>query len=261
MNKLFLVLFLSLFILGCTTAKTDVTTGTQTNGDGASSGEGRAVFAVTDAAADMGSVSSVMVTVDSVEVHSETEGWITVSSTSKTYDLLELKAEGRQELLADATLDEGTYNQLRLDVSSVVVVDEDGSHDAKLPSNELKMNGNFVVESGQTSTATFDFIVDESLHIAGNAKNDTKGRSYILAPVIQFETRSNAEVDVSSSSDVKVSGGKVDTNVKLGMDIKGNVGAGLKIPADTDLVLGSNGLLSIGGNAQGNAGLGGALDY
>src|SRR3989338_8533426 len=68
---------------------------------------GRAVFTMTDAAANMGAVTSV-------KVHSEAEGWVTVSSAQKTYDLLQLKAQDKQELLADIQLKEGTYNQLRL---------------------------------------------------------------------------------------------------------------------------------------------------
>ena len=40
---------------------------------------GRVIFTITDAAADMGSVTSVKVTVDSVSVHSASEGWAAVS--------------------------------------------------------------------------------------------------------------------------------------------------------------------------------------
>ncbi len=123
--------------------------------------KGRAVFVITDAAANMNSVSSVKMTVDSVQVHSASQGWVTVSSSSKTYDLLELKSEGKQALIVDSQLKADTYDQMKLGVSKVVVVSSQGEQEAKLPSNELKIQDDFKVDSNSTTTATFDFVADE----------------------------------------------------------------------------------------------------
>jgi len=194
-------------------------------------GEGRVVFAITDAAAEMGTVTSIMVAVDSVRVHSATEGWITVSSEPKVYDLLKLKAESSSELLADVNLEEGTYQQVRLDISSVIVVDDKGEHEAKLPSGELKIIGDLEVKANSTSTATFDFIADESLHLTGNGE-------YILAPVVQLETKTDAEVEVKANQKVEVKAGNVKTKIKVGMDAEGKVGVGLGIPAQAKLSIG-----------------------
>ena len=60
------------------------------------SSQGRAVFTVADAAADMGTVTRVLVTVDSLQVQNASGGWITVSSTPHAYDLLQLKALRRR---------------------------------------------------------------------------------------------------------------------------------------------------------------------
>ncbi len=192
--------------------------------------EGRVVFTITDAAADMGLVTSVMITIDSIRVHSNAEGWMTVSSTPKTFDLLKLKAENSQELMADVQLKEGSYQQLRLDISKVVVVDDKGEHEAKLPSGELKIVGGFDVSVNSTAVAKFDFIVNESLHVTGNGE-------YILAPVVQLETRENAEVDVKADKKVEVKSGKVKTNLKVGMDADGNVGVGVRIPKEAKVSL------------------------
>lgn len=200
--------------------------------DQASAGkEGRAVFTITDAAANMSAVTSVMVTVEAVKVHSSTEGWVEVSSEPQTFDLLKLKAEGSQELLADVQLKEGTYQQLRLDISKVMVTDASGEHEAKLPSGELKIVGDLEVKANSTSTATFDFIADESLHMTGNGE-------YILAPVVQLETREDAEVEVKADHKVEIKDGKVKTKVKVGMDADGNVGVGVGIPAKAKLSIG-----------------------
>ncbi len=203
--------------------------------------QGRAVFTITDAAADMGTVSSVKVTIDSVQVHSATEGWVTVSSTPQTYDLLKLKAEGSQALLADASLKTGTYQQVRLMTSKVVVTDTSGDHEAKLPSGELKIVGELTVNESSTSTATFDFIANESLHVTGNGE-------YIFAPVVKLETREKADVDASSKANVKITGGTIKANIKVGMDIDGNTGVGLNISKDTKLSIGG-GKIKIGGTS------------
>jgi len=218
---------------------------------------GRVVFAITDAAANMGSVSKVEITVDKIEAHSQTEGWITVSSTSKKYDLLELKADNKQVILADAQLNEGSYDQVRLDVSSVVVTDTDGTHEAKLPSGELKIVGGFNVSSNTTATVKFDFIADESLHITGNGQ-------YIFAPVVQVESRNDADVNVKSNNEVEISGGRVVTNVKVGTDIDGNVGVGLHIPSNVNITIGSDNVIKIGSgssNANANSGSGIGIGY
>ncbi len=211
-----------------------------TAGQQASGEDGRAVFTVTDAAADMGAVSEVRVTVDRVRVHSEAEGWTTVSSSSETYDLLELKASNTQKLFADADIDAGEYTKLWLDISNVVVVDGEGEHDATLPSGTLRMQSDFVVEPNTTATATFDFVADESLHVTGNGE-------YIMAPVVRVETRSGADVSVDARSNVQVSGGRTVTDVTVGMDGDGNVGVGVRLPAQANLSLGAQGGVQIGG--------------
>ena len=219
MKKISILLGLMLLIVACTQQVSD----TQTNRTG------RAVFAITDAAADMGTVSSVKVTVDSIRVNSQSEGWVTVSSSAKTYDLLKLQAENKNELFADVQLKEGSYNQIRLDISSVIVTDANGTHEAKLPSGELKLNGELIVKANSTSVAKFDFIVNESLHVTGNGK-------YILAPVIQLETREDADVQIKSNNRVEISGGRIKTNAKIGMDINGNIGIGLKVSSTAKLL-------------------------
>lgn len=204
-----------------------------------SDGEGRVVFAITDAAADMGSVTEVRVTIDEVQAHSESEGWVTISSISQTYDLLELRDENKVVVMEDAMLKTGTYTQTRLVISKIIVVDNEGEHEAKLPSNEIKIVGNVVVEENSTSAVTFDFIADESLHTTGND-------GYIMAPVIQLEIRSDADISINSANEASISGGRIVANIKNGMDIDGNVGAGLRVPSNANLNIGSNGKIQLG---------------
>lgn len=195
---------------------------------------GKAIFYVSDAAVEMGAVSSVQITVDSLRVHSQGGAWTTVSTNAQSYDLLQLKAAGAGKLLAQADLNAGTYDQVELNISKVVVVDAQGSHEAKLPSSKLQVKTVMEVKAGTTATANFDFIADESLHITGEGK-------YILAPVVQTETRSNAEVQVAANNEVRVSGGKGVVQVRVGMDAEGNVGTGLQLSPDAVLSIEASG--------------------
>src|SRR3989344_5773487 len=79
---------------------------------------GRVVFSVTDAAADMSTISEINMKVNSVEVHSTASGWVTASTTPRVYNLLALNASKKSELLADVDLETGTYDQVRLMVDS-----------------------------------------------------------------------------------------------------------------------------------------------
>lgn len=205
---------------------------------------GRVVFAVKDAAMDMKSVTSILLTVDRVEAHSAAGGWITVSSAARQYDLLKLKQTGAAELLADVKLAVGTYDQIRLNVSRVSVVASGKTQEAKLPSSTLKIIGNIVVTADKTAAVTIDFMADKSLHLTGNGK-------YILAPVVRLEARSGATVDVDGDEKVTVSGGKVDDDKTVGMDEKGEVKADFEIDADAKIEIDSDDIIHIMGKKAG----------
>jgi len=197
----------------------------------------------------MGAVTSVNVTISSLRVHSPSGNWTTVQTTAQTYDLLELKAQGNGELIVQADLTAGTYDQFELNISKVVVVDASGSHEAKLPSTSLHIKATLEVTANAIATANFDFIASESLHLTGEG-------TYILAPVIQVETRSNAQVTVDVNNEVTVTGGTVTVQVKVGTDAAGNVDVGLEIGPNIVLNIDSSGKIIV---VQGQAAAMGSL--
>src|SRR3989338_8312075 len=79
---------------------------------------GRVVFSVTDAAVSLDGLEAILLSVTEVRVHSATKGWITVSEENKQFDLLALKSSGSLALLADAHIDSGVYDQIRLSVKN-----------------------------------------------------------------------------------------------------------------------------------------------
>lgn len=212
--------------------------GTYSNEDIAS-GKGRVIVGITDAAADMGSVTNIEVTVESVEVQSSAEGWVEVSDNAQTYDLLALKAENKTELFADAELDAGTYNQIRLNVSDVTVTTDDGEEaEAKLPSGTIKINGTVNVEEQSNTAVTADFLADQSLHVTGNGK-------FIFAPVVNVKSQSGANVTVDTDNGLSVQGGRVDANITVGMDARGAVKANAKINPNAAVEIGDEGKINV----------------
>ena len=73
----------------------------------------------------------------------------------------------------------------------------------------------------------------------------TGNGTYIFAPVIKFETREKAHVeiderenedrDTDSKANVRIKDGNVDEDTEVSMDIDGNVGKGLKVREDSRL--------------------------
>ncbi len=209
--------------------------------------QGRVVFSVTDAAASatVEDATEILVTIDKLEVHSSASGWVTLSTQVKQYELLELKASGASALLADANLAAGTYEQIRLHVSKVEVTVDGEVQEAKLPSNSLKIVGNFTVVAGETTTLSLDFEADKSLHRTGNGK-------YIFAPVILLEVRDKAEVEIDTDGEVIVRGGDVETHSRSGMDEKGESRADFQL--EGKLEIDDNGMIKVEGSAGAGAG-------
>ncbi|MES3031733.1 MAG: DUF4382 domain-containing protein [Patescibacteria group bacterium] len=248
MNKTLGIIILILVVLGgvyLLTSNPSSAPVTSDNTNQNTGARGRVVFSVTDAAANMSAISEINMKVSSVAVHSATSGWMTVSTTPKTYSLLELNAESKSELLADADIKAGTYDQVRLMVDSVTIKTTAGAtKTAKLPSGELKINTNLVVNADETASLNFDFLADKSLHITGNG-------SYIFAPVVKTETKSDANVSVDANSVVTVTGGRLDDTKTIGMDIDGSVKLNFQIDAKKKLNLDSNGVIKIEGTVSG----------
>ncbi len=160
---------------------------------------------VTDAPPEK-TVTAIVVTVDSIEVHmpgaadDDTNSWITTTlSSNNTFDLLQL--QGREELLARATLDAGKYTQMRMEIPSVVVSFSDGTtQDATLPSGTLRLVQPFEIIEGETTVLLFDFDAAQSLTFAGE--------NALFKPVIKITATSSENLTIATST---LPDGRVDT--------------------------------------------------
>lgn len=153
-------------------------------GTGSSGGTGTMTVEMTDAPID--SADAVNVFIERVEVESQDgSGWITLNEPQKTYDLLSL-VNGATEVIGSSELEAGTYNQIRLVLSSdghSVVVDGK-TYDMFVPSGAqtgIKLNINAEIKEDIQYVLLLDFDASRSVV---NAGQNTQ-RPYILKPVIR----------------------------------------------------------------------------
>jgi hypothetical protein len=151
-------------------------------------GFGAVHLRLTDAPADYDQVNIV---VREVRVHQadfddddgEGGGWIVISDTETTYDLLELRNGVSTTLGVSENVPVGHYDQIRLVLGSGSNVVVDGvTYPLTTPSgmqSGLKVNGEFDVVEGETRELLLDFDAARSVHVTGNQK-------YMLRPVIKL---------------------------------------------------------------------------
>ena len=128
-----------------------------------SEGPGTLKIRVTDQPPD--GVTSIIVTVSSIEVNVSSEGgdsgWRTIIEEPRSFDLVEL--EGVEEILGSATLEPGRYKQIRLEVAEAVITIFGNVRRADVPSQKLRIVGGFDVTSGETTVLTLDFDAEKSV--------------------------------------------------------------------------------------------------
>lgn len=139
---------------------------------------------------------AVLVTFSEVTAHRDTDLEFTKlpfagEATTRTCDLKKL--ETAQDVLGIGTLPAGRYTQVRLVVSSASLYFENASGGAacattipapagrsaavEIPSGEVKLNRQFQVPEGGTTTMLLDFDGDRSIRETGNGR-------FMMSPVI-----------------------------------------------------------------------------
>ncbi len=146
-----------------------------------SSGEGQIRLTLVDAPAAFDEVNIV---VTKVEVHAAgtaaESGWITLSDTTATYDLLEL-TNGANSVIGDHMLPVGKYTQIRLGIGtgSNVIVDGVSFPLNVASASGLKLNHNFDIAEDKLYLLTLDFDAAKSVRL-------TNDNQYRLQPVIRL---------------------------------------------------------------------------
>jgi hypothetical protein len=144
------------------------------------SGNGRIKLYMVDAP---GSMDSVIIDIQRVEVHSEADGWLVVNDVPAYYDLL-LLTNGTSVVLGDEFLAPGLYTQIRLILGPDNYVYDNGvKYELVVPSGMqtgLKLVHQFEIEPNNLYELYLDFNVDKSIHVTGSGK-------YMLKPTVRLQ--------------------------------------------------------------------------
>ncbi|MDP3778571.1 MAG: DUF4382 domain-containing protein [bacterium] len=192
--------------------------------------QGTVIFTITDKAESLDNFQYILVQLSGVSVHKSGGQWVTMKNTPPLFDLLKLyKMEQANAFLAELNLDAGTYDQFRFDIGSLVLVTKDGVyHEAKVPSRQIRLTINLIVEKGNKSSVSVDIMSDKSIHRTGDGK-------YIFTPVLNLETRSKlSQTQVLINGLVTLIGGKTDMSMMSGMDENGDIRRDFMFDANTE---------------------------
>jgi hypothetical protein len=148
-----------------------------------SDGTGNFQIYLTDQPIDINNAEEILVTISEINVQKEGEGFFTLWSDEKTYDLLKLRNE--EEKIVDITLEKGTYTQIRLIVvSGQIVIDGEQPHDMTVPSSEVKIPVIFNIIDGGVTEIVLDFEAEDSIHVVYAGQS----AEYKLRPVIKVKS-------------------------------------------------------------------------
>ena len=178
--SVFMILLLTaILISGCTvitsTPTTSFTPSSSSFGSGLPDGMGRLIINITDPPVPL---ENVKVSFANLEIHKTGGPWTTIPMDNDTFELLDL--DGVTELLASHIVEAGVYTQIRLDVTTVQiwVTGDETPHEARVPSNKIKLVGSFEVTEGEQTEITVD--------INGAQSVQTGNGEYIFRPVVKL---------------------------------------------------------------------------
>lgn len=166
---------------------------------------------LTDAPFPFEMVESANVTIERVEVVSETEGIINITedwTEPELFNLLDLR-DGVTALLGEVEVPVGTYEQVRLIVeeeASVVMTEAAGGevYHLKIPSGtetgvKIPLQG-LEVEGDSHITLTLDFVVDESFVVLGDPSTPAGVEGFNFKPVVKLL---DVELNGASEGDIE----------------------------------------------------------
>ncbi len=141
---------------------------------------------VTDQPTD--AVSSILVTVENIEVHSSggqgNSGWQTVVEGPHQFDLMQLM--GIEDVLGSTPLEPGRYQQIRFDVVDAVITVRGNLRQARVPSGKIRLVGGFEVTAGVTTIVTMDMDAEKSVVFR-------PGQGPHLVPVVKLLVRKEGQ--------------------------------------------------------------------
>lgn len=146
---------------------------------------------------------AVYITFEDFSVHREGGDWVSLPLTEIPYavDLLEFHSGRTTTLVQPVSLKPGSYDRVRVAISSAAVLRDGSFYSVALPSENLVIEKDFFfdLEDGKTIDITIDFDLSQSLKLF----DPPVASSYQLEPVLhinQTETAATIHGEISAET-------------------------------------------------------------
>ena len=172
---------------------------------------GKIFFTITDDSVPLDAISSLSIAITNISARKSNSQWVAISNARHVYDLLQLKRDGKLELVRELLIPADTYDLLSLTIESVVLTKNGIAQIAKLPSKIVYLPFSLPLRPGQTAAISLDVLADKSLHVS------TAGE-HIFAPVIRVDVLGEIQHTQKSGSKIEFFGGLPKFASSYGMD-------------------------------------------
>jgi len=172
---------------------------------------------------------AVYVTFEDFFVHREGGEWISLPLTQMPYavDLLEFHSGRTTTLVQPVSLEPGTYDRIRVSISSAAVLRDGSFFSVAIPSGNLliEIDFFFALEDGRTLDLTIDFDLSQSLTLL----QTPVASSYQLKPVLhinQTETAATIHGEISAETFAEYDSRAATVSLFADKDLSGDLSAG-----------------------------------
>jgi hypothetical protein len=174
-------------------------------------------------------IEAVYVTFEDFFVHREGGEWISLPLAQMPYavDLLEFHSGRTTALVQPISLEPGTYDRIRVTISSAAVLRDGTFYSVAIPSGNLVIEIDFFfdLEEGRTLDLTIDFDLSQSLKLF----QTPVASSYHLKPVLhinQTETAATIHGEISAETFAEYDCREATVSLFVDKDLSGDLSAG-----------------------------------
>lgn len=168
---------------------------------------------------------AVFVTFDELSVHQEGGEWISLRlvRTPFTIDLLKFHSGKSTDLVWPVPLEPGTYDQLRVSMSSAALLRDGSFYSVAISSENLVIEVDFFfeLEEGRNTDLTIDFDLSQSLRLF----QTPMASSYQLKPVLhinQTETAATIHGEISAETFAEYNSKEATVSLFVDTDLSGD---------------------------------------
>lgn len=168
---------------------------------------------------------AVFVTFEELSVHQEAGEWVSLAlvRTPFAIDLLKFHSGKTTELVWPVRLEPGTYDRIKVSISSAAVLRDGSFYSVAIPSGNLVIEIDFFfdLEDGRIMDLTIDFDLSQSLRLF----QTPLASSYQLKPVLhinQTETAATIHGEISAETFAEYDSREATVSLFVDKDLSGD---------------------------------------